>query len=55
MTIKGVAFIGAIEPNQADIAVGFIGNAVISAVVITFRHHIFILLNVLLSSAALIK
>jgi hypothetical protein len=55
MAIKGVALIGAIKPNQADIAVSFIGDAVIAAVIITFRCHIFILLSLLLSSAALIK
>jgi len=41
MTIKGVAFIGAIEPNKADIAVGFVGDTIIAAVVITFLGHNF--------------
>jgi len=55
MAIKGIAFISAIEPNQTDIAVSFIGDAMIAAMIIAFRCHIFILLKVLLPFAGLIK
>jgi len=50
MAVKSIAFIGAIEPNEADIALGFIGDASIigsGIVVLAFSSHSFILFEVI--------